>query len=142
MKAKLLNHLTVGMLNIVGDYGHVIPDEEVEVLCGPFISTIGNSPMLAWCLCEAKDGRKYYIEATNLQKLEPSLEDWTKGVGKIFSTPVDLDAFRREAAKDILAGFAGSVMRDDEILEDKTVKDLVKTAVMWTDELIKQLKEK
>lgn len=53
----------------------------------------------------------------------------------------DLDAFRREAAKDILAGFAGSVMRDDDILEDKTVKDLVKTAVMWADELIKQLKE-
>lgn len=54
---------------------------------------------------------------------------------------IDWDAFRREAAKDILAGFAGSVMRDDDILEDKTVKDLVKTAVMWADELIKQLKE-
>lgn len=53
----------------------------------------------------------------------------------------DWDAFRREAAKDILAGFAGSVMMDDDILEDKTVKDLVKTAVMWADELIKQLKE-
>lgn len=53
----------------------------------------------------------------------------------------DWAAFRREAAKDILAGFAGSVMRDDEILEDKTVNDLVKTAVMWTDSLIKQLKE-
>ncbi len=53
----------------------------------------------------------------------------------------DWDAFRREAAKDILAGFAGSVMRDDDILEDKTVNDLVKTAVMWTDSLIKQLKE-
>jgi len=54
---------------------------------------------------------------------------------------VDWDAFRRETAKDILAGFAGSVMRDDDILEDKTVKDLVKTAVVWADELIKQIKE-
>lgn len=54
---------------------------------------------------------------------------------------VDWSAFRREAAKDILVGFAGSVMRDDDILEDKTVSDLVKTAVMWADSLIKQLKE-
>ena len=53
----------------------------------------------------------------------------------------DWATFRREAAKDILAGFAGSVMRDDDILEDKTVKDLVKTAVIWADELIKQIKE-
>ena len=54
---------------------------------------------------------------------------------------IDWNTFRRDAAKDILAGFAGSVMRDDDILEDKTVKDLVKTAVVWADSLIKQLKE-
>lgn len=78
--------------------------------------------------------RQHAIGPINIYKIyqegyqDRELDDWT--------------AFCREAAKDILAGFAGSVMRDDDILEDKTVKDLVKTAVIWADELIKQLKEK
>ena len=140
MKARLLSHLNVGMLNIVGDYGHIIPDEEVEVLCGPFISTIANSPMLAWCLCESKDGRKYYIEATNLQNLELPLEDSTKDVGKIFSIPVDWDAFRREAAKDLLVAMTRKVIDDSDTLDSFEPDYFSKIAVEWADSLVKHLK--
>ena len=138
MKAKLLNHINVGQLDITGDYGHDLPDEEVEVLCGPFVSTIGNSPMLAWCLCETEDGRRFYIEATNLQKLEPPLEDWTKYAGKIFFEPIDWGAYRREAAKDAMCVLIG-MGRDDGY--KYSPHEVARYAIVYADELIKQLKE-
>ena len=132
MKAKLINHVCVGMTGLIGDNGHDIPDEDVNVLSGPFTSTIGNSPMLAWCLCETENGRRYYVEATNLQGIEPNWEDWTKGSGTLFIQPVDWDSFRREAARDILCA----------IITDKwATKSTVERAVKLADELVNELKK-
>ena len=53
----------------------------------------------------------------------------------------DWQAFRAEAAKDILAGFASAVMKDDDIMAENTTKDMVNIAISWADELIRQLKD-
>ena len=132
MKAKLLNHINVGMLNIIGDCGHDVSDEEVNVLCGPFVTTIGNSPILAWYLCETEDGQRFYIEATNLQEVKPSIDDWMINQGKIFIESVDWSSFRREAAKDILCAI---LQRQYEVMRP------VEHAIGIANELIKQLKE-
>jgi len=143
MKAKLLNHINVGMLNLIGDCGHDISDEEVNVLCGPFVTTIGNSPMLAWYLCETEDDRRFYIEATNLQEIKPSIDDWMIKPGKIFFESVDWSSFRREAAKEILAGMLSNPekisIRGERLA---TIEGFVNAAIEITDELIRQIKEK
>lgn len=134
MKAKLLNHINVGMLDRIGDSGHDLPDEEVTVLCGPFVSTIGNSPMLAWCLCETEEGKRFYIEATNLQMIKPTWDDWKKDLGKIFIQPVDWPSFRREAAKD----FTVALVSSGSGLNPKTIA----YAIEMSEELIEQLRKK
>ena len=66
------------------------------------------------------------------------------------SNPVDWSSFRREAAKDILAGMvANKVYRahpdddDEDYLkgQQRAAKRAAFTAVVYADELIKQLKE-
>ena len=143
MKAKLLNHINVGMLNLIGDCGHDISDEEVNVLCGPFVTTIGNSPMLAWYLCETEDDRRFYIEATNLQEIKPSIDDWMIKPGKIFFESVDWPSFRREAAKDIVCAILSGGMNqtDDNDEHFHTFEELAEVSVKWADALIAKLKE-
>lgn len=53
----------------------------------------------------------------------------------------DWQAFRAEAAKNILAGFASAVMKDDDIMAENTTKDMVNIAISWADELVRQLKD-
>ena len=53
---------------------------------------------------------------------------------------VDWDAFRREAAKD----FASAMLSNSALVDDRSWDyrlDVIKTAVFYADELIKQLKE-
>lgn len=53
-------------------------------------------------------------------------------------TTLDWEAFRAEAAKDIMC----AMLTDQRISETKPYKDLVRMSLECTDELIKQLKEK
>lgn len=55
---------------------------------------------------------------------------------------VDWDAFRREAAKDILCAILRSNQTDDNDKPFRTFEDLAKCSVACADELIKQLQEK
>ena len=121
MKARILrtNYYTPKLSE--GEIVEIIPGMETDA------EGIWNAPTGKLVLCRKEDNTFTYASPLDMEIIEYDTVDWS--------------AFRREAAKDILAGFAGSVMRDDDILEDKTVKDLVKTAVVWADSLIKQLKE-
>lgn len=82
-----------------------------------------------------RDG-SYYDSAADLVYQPRELQfQWEEN-----PTPVDWDAFRREAAKDILPTL---IEKASEIYEfESLVKDVwCKQAVEWADELIRQLKQ-
>lgn len=85
-------------------------------------------------------GAASYIDSANTLRFSTPLDGEWEMIGEDESEPVDWSAFRREAAKDILAGMLsnpGSINVENKRLQ--TIEGFVNGAVMIADELIRQL---
>lgn len=115
MKAKVIyTHKFTPLLN-VGDVVEIIPGMETDA------EGIWNAPAGKLVLCKKEDGRCCYASMRDMEIIEHSTVDWEK--------------FRRETAKDILPAVIGKKS------SMCSYEEVVKEAIIFADELIKQLKE-
>jgi len=114
MKAKVIRAYHRANLKI-GEVVEIIPGMETDA------EGIWNVPAGKLVLCKKDDGTCTYSSLLNMEIVDES-------------PSVDWNAFRREAAKDILCALIihCSIPRE---------KDGVRIAIKYADELIKQLKE-
>ena len=80
-------------------------------------------------------GTASYIDSTNTLRFSTPLDGEWEIIDE--SAPIDWDAFRREAAKDILAGFAAKIGHPMSDYSEQSCK----YAIQLADELIKQLRD-
>ncbi|MBQ6958150.1 MAG: hypothetical protein IJP77_06295 [Bacteroidales bacterium] len=124
MKAKVIREpYRLANLN-VGEVVEIIPGMETDA------EGIWNIPAGKLVLCKKSDGTFCYSSLLDMEIVD--------------ETPsVDWQSFRREAAKDILAGMLSnpeSIHISNKRL--RTIEDFVDSAVMIADVLIRQLQEK
>lgn len=122
MKAKVIRKpYCLANLNI-GDIVEIIPGMETDA------DSIWNVPAGKLVLCKKEDGTFTYASLLDMEIVDYYSIDW--------------EAFRREAAKEILANMLScpTTMNLGE-KAIKTVGDYVSFAIGLTDELIKQLKK-
>ena len=118
MKAKVTNtHIRTPLLN-VGDVVEIIPGMETDA------EGIWNAPAGKLVLCKKEDGHCCYASMLDMEIIEYSSVDWGK--------------FRREAAKDAMCAMIG-MGRDDGY--KYSPHEVAHYAIVYADELIKQLKE-
>jgi len=118
MKAKVIDTHIYQSLDI-GEIVEIIPGMEADS------SLVWNAPNGRVFLCKRSDGTFEYALPGCLQILPEEQGDG-----------IDWSAFRREAAKDILAG-AMSGQNTDRL----SGQQIVTAAINFADELIRQLKE-
>lgn len=120
MKAKVIRE-PYRLANLkIGEVVEIIPGMETDA------AGIWNIPAGKLVLCRKKDGTYCYASMLDMEIVEYDSVDWP--------------AFRREAAKDILAGMLSNPGRIN--IENKrlqTIEGFVNGAVMIADELIRQL---
>ena len=80
-------------------------------------------------------GTASYIDSTNTLRFSTPLDGEWEIIDE--SEPIDLSSFRREAAKDILAGFAAKIGHPMSDYSEQSCK----YAIQLADELIRQLKQ-
>lgn len=115
MKAKVIREpYRLANLNI-GDIVEIIPGMETDA------EGIWNVPAGKLVLCKKEDGTYTYSSLCDMEIVDES-------------PSVDWDAFRREAAKDILVALCTTMTI--------SMEEGVSQAINIADELIKQLKEK
>lgn len=118
MKAKVIREpYRLANLNI-GDIVEIIPGMETDA------EGIWNVPAGKLVLCKKEDGTYTYSSLCDMEIVDES-------------PSVDWEAFRRETAKDILAGFAAKIGHTMSDYSEQSCK----YAIQLADELIKQLKE-
>ena len=114
MKAKVIREpYRLANLNI-GDIVEIIPGMETDA------EGIWNIPAGKLALCKKEDGTYSYSSLCDMEIVDES-------------PSVDWEAFRREAAKDILVALCTTLPINK--------KEDVRLAINIADELIKQLKE-
>lgn len=104
----------------IGDIVEIVPGMETDA------EGIWNVPAGKLVLCKKEDGTHTYASMLDMEIVDYSSVDW--------------DAFRREAAK----GFMSAIITREAPQYNfacRNVADRVTEAIMWADELIKQLKE-
>lgn len=125
------NHLTLttnDMKARITHTGHYTPnlklDEIVEIVPGMETDAEGiwNAPAGKLVLCRKENGTFCYASMRDMQIVDYDTTDWA--------------SFRREAAKDILAGWYSNPDSNE-----KSFEQMAKMAIEQADELIKQLKE-
>lgn len=116
MKARVIKE-PYYMANLkVGDVVEIIPGMETDA------ESIWNAAAGKLVLCKKEDGTFTYASLCDMEIIDS----------------VDWDAFRREAAKEILAG----MMSHPRVMYGiSSYGSLVFDAIEYADELIKQLKE-
>ncbi len=121
MKAKVIDICYYNKTRLtIGEIVEIVPGMETDS------EGIWNAPAGKLFLCKKKDGTFAYSTPQDLQLL---LEE---------SNDTDWSAFRRDAAKEILAG----MLSHQRILYDESLRpEHVRMAISYTDELIKQLRE-
>lgn len=121
MKAKVIDTCYYNKTRLtIGEIVEIVPGMETDS------EGIWNAPAGKLFLCKKKDGTFAYSTPQDLQLL---IEE---------SNDTDWSAFRREAAKDILAG----MMAHPRVTYGEfTAESLCKNAILFADELIKRLKE-
>lgn len=99
--------------------------EIVEIITGMETDAEGiwNAPAGKLVLCRKEDNTFSYASPLDMEIIEYNTVDWS--------------AFRREAAKDILAG----MMAHQRITYGSNYGVLAKFAISYADELINQLKQ-
>lgn len=117
MKAKVIREpYRLANLNI-GDIVEIVPGMETDA------EGIWNVPAGKLVLCKKEDGTFTYASLLDMEIIDYHSVDWAD--------------FRREAAKDILAGFAAKIGHPMSDYSEQSCK----YAIQLADELIKQLKE-
>lgn len=115
MKAKVIREpYRLADLN-VGEVVEIIPGMETDA------EGIWNVPAGKLVLCKKEDGTHTYSSLLDMEIVDES-------------PSVDWDAFRMEAAKDILCSLLNAGMLDKW-------ENLARTAIKGVDELIKQLRD-
>lgn len=117
MKAKVIRE-PYRLANLkIGDVVEIIPGMETDA------EGIWNVSAGKLVLCKKEDGTFTYASLLDMEIIDYHSIDWR--------------TFRREAAKDILAG----MMAHQRITYGQNYEILAKYAITYADELIKQLKE-
>ena len=117
MKARILrtNYYTPKLSE--GEIVYIIPGMETDA------EGIWNAPAGKLVLCRKEDNTFTYASPLDMEIIEYNTVDWS--------------SFRREVAKDIITGAIAS----GKVYANSDKTGIVKFALDYTDELIKQLKE-
>lgn len=113
--------------------------EEVTIIPGMETDAEGiwNAPAGKLVLCLKEDGTTEYTTPKSLQYILPKFNAEDFATGAIIVEENKWSIFRREAAKDILAGFAAKIGHPMSDYSEQSCK----YAIQLADELIRQLKQ-